>query len=127
MTISAIDPAAFSVDLHDIQWLTLGDSEPPTLSDGKVYNALVPTQNPAIQMNDFTRLGTIGPQLLDEIGIAALGHEADVLAVGLVGNREPHGRRNRPGFLLGNMAKRKAQIVDLVLRRGEQEIALVAR
>ena len=53
-------------------------------------------------------------------------HEADVLAVGLVGDSEPELARDAAHLLLGHVAERKAQEVELRLRGGEEEVALVA-
>ena len=66
-------------------------------------------------------------QPLDHVGVAAGRHEADVLAVVLVGDREAEARaRARASRALVMLAERKAQQVELLARGGEQEIALVA-
>jgi hypothetical protein len=67
-------------------------------------------------------------QLLDHVGVAAGGHEADVLAVGLVGDGEAEARGiSRTSALgMGMPPSGKAQEVELLARGGEQEIALVA-
>ena len=53
-------------------------------------------------------------------------HEADVLAVMLVGDRQSVMARQFTGLRLGAIAERKAQDIELLGRRAEQEIALVA-
>src|SRR5690606_38416474 len=58
--------------------------------------------------------------------IFALGHEADVLAVLLGRDGEAQLLGDGADLRLRQAAQRKAQIVDLLLRGGEEEIALVA-
>ena len=53
-------------------------------------------------------------------------HEADVLAVLLVGDRKAEAARQLARLRLGAIAEREAQQVELRARGGEQEIALVA-
>jgi hypothetical protein len=65
------------------------------------------------------------PDPVDHRGVLALGHEADVLAVGLVGDRQAQLGGDATHLALGHPAQREAQEVQLVARGGEQEIALV--
>ena len=67
-----------------------------------------------------------GLQPGNDVGIFSLRDEADVLAVLLVGDGQPELGGDRAHLRLGQAAQRKAQIVDLLLRGGEQEVALVA-
>ncbi len=67
-----------------------------------------------------------GLQPGDDIGILALRHEADVLAVLLGGDTKAKLLRDVADFRLGHATQREAQIVDLFLRSREQEITLVA-
>src|SRR5438132_916833 len=84
-------------------------------------------EHAAILIDNVARLRRFGLEPCDHIGIAAVGNKADILAVGLVSHSQPKLGSDAPGFAFGQPAKGKAQIVDLRLRRGEQEIALVAR
>ena len=72
--------------------------------------------------------GSIGirPQPADDVGIAPGRHEADVLAVLLVGDVKAEAPRQFARLRLGHVAERKAQIIELLARGREQEIALVA-
>ena len=54
-------------------------------------------------------VGSAGPQPLDHLGIMAGRHEADVLAVMLVGDRKAEATRQLARFRLGAVAERKAQ------------------
>ena len=67
-----------------------------------------------------------GLQPLDHVGVAPGGHEADVLAVLLVGDRKAELVRELAHARLRQAAEREAQQVELRARGGEQEIALVA-
>ena len=87
----------------------------------------VPPHHPAIDMDDLAALVRIRAQLAHDLGIIAIGHEADVLAVRLQRYRQAQFRRNLAHLALGQPAQRKAQIIELRLSRGKQEVALVAR
>ena len=58
--------------------------------------------------------------------VAAGGHEADVLAVGLRRRRQPEVAGELARRVLLQIAKREAQEAELLARGREQEIALVA-
>ena len=88
----------------------------------------MPAEHPALEIDDVARLRGARPELLDHRGIGAARHEADVLAVRLVGDGEPVARRQRPGLgLRREPPEREAQEAELLLRRREQEVALVPR
>ena len=82
-------------------------------------------QHPAVLVHDIARLGGAGAEPFDHAGIAAGGHEADVLAVRLVGHGEAQPLRVRPHALLRHVAKGKAQEFELLWRGGEEEVALI--
>ena len=68
----------------------------------------------------------VRPQPADDIGVAPGRHEADVLAVVLVGHGKTETPRQLAGLRLGHVAERKAQIIELLAGGRKQEIALVA-
>ena len=80
----------------------------------------------SVDVDDVAGLDGVGPQPADDVGIAPGRHETDVLAVLLVGDLEAEAPRQFARLRLGHVAERKAQIVELLARGGEQEIALVA-
>ena len=96
------------------------------LADGEMNDALMPADDLAVEIDDVARLDRVRPQPADDIGIASGRHEADILAVLLVGNRQSEAARQFAGLRLGHVAQRKAQIIELFARGREQEIALVA-
>ncbi len=83
-------------------------------------------EHATVDMNDIAGLARLGLQPPDHVGVAALRHEADVLAVVLVGDVEPEFARGRARLGLGHAAEREAEEIELLARGGEQEIALVA-
>ena len=103
-----------------------GDPEPPPLADGVVDDAVVAAEHRTVHVHDLARPDGARLQLLHDVAVAALGNEADVLAVVLVGDGKTQLARQRARLVLGEVAEREAQEIELVLRRGEKEIALVA-
>ena len=88
--------------------------------------AVVPAEHAPVHVHDLAGLGGAGAQLLHDAGIGAVRHEADVLAIGLVGDREGKARGEPAGLRLGQIAQREAQERELLRGGREQEIALVA-
>ena len=89
-------------------------------------DALMPADDVAVEIDDVAGLDRIRPQPADDVGIAPGRHEADVLAVLLVRDLEAEAPRQFARLRLGHVAERKAQIIELLARGREQEIALVA-
>ena len=84
-------------------------------------------QNRACQINDIARISRTGAQTFNHRCIIAVRHKADILTVGFVSHRQPVFCRQRTRIALaGQMAQRKAQIVQLVRRGGKQKIGLIA-
>jgi hypothetical protein len=102
------------------------DADATTLADRIMDDALMVAHDTAIDMDDLAGLGSAGPQPFDHAYIIAVGHKADVLAIGLGRDLKAEAFGERAGFRFRQMAKREAQIIELLLRRREQEIALVA-
>ena len=83
-------------------------------------------EHAAVEMDDLAGLARRRASGARSRRCSALRHEADVLAVGLVGDREAELAGERAGLALGQLAQREAQQVELLRRRGVEEIALVA-
>ena len=120
------DAAVGGVEPHHVERLAGGDAEPAALADGEIDDAGMAAEHPAVEIDDLARLGRARHQALDQVGIAPGRHETDVLAVGLVGDRQREAAGELAGLRLGEVAERKAQEIDLLAGGGEQEIALVA-
>src|SRR3546814_8228208 len=80
----------------------------------------------AVDMDDLAPIVGLGAQLADQRCIVAIGHKADVLAVGLGRDAQAQVACDFAHHALSKPAQRKAQEIELLLRRREQEIALVA-
>ena len=84
------------------------------------------TQNGAVVIHDLARFRRARAQFFDHLGIVAIGHKTNVLAVGFVRQRQPVFACQFAGLFLGRvMAQREPQIIELFWRGREQEIALV--
>ena len=120
------DAAAGRIELDDIERRAGGDAEPLALADREMNYALMPADGAAFEVNDVAGLDRTGLQPADDIGVAPCRYEADVLAVLLVGDFEAETPRQFARLRLGHVAERKAQVIELLPRGREQEIALVA-
>src|SRR5262249_51922884 len=120
------DPARTGVEPHHVERMAGGDAEAAALADGEMDDAGMPPEHAAVEVDDVAGLGGPGLEPLDHLAVAARRTEADVLAVVLVGNRQAEPARQLAGLGLGLVAERETQEVELLARRGEQEIALVA-
>src|SRR5262249_49670507 len=120
------DAARGCIEPHDIERMAGGDAEPAALADGEMDDAGMPAQQTAVEIDDVAGYGGAGLEPLDHLGVAARRHEADVLAVMLVGNREAEAAGKLARLHLGLVTQRKAQQVELLARGGKEKIALVA-
>ena len=83
-------------------------------------------QHLAVEIDDLAGFGGAGLQPFDNVGVVPGRHEADILAVVLVGDRQPVLPRQFTRLGLGAVAERKAKNVELLARGAEQEVTLVA-
>ena len=90
------------------------DLDAAALTDGEMDHALMFAQHLSVEVHNLTRRGSFGSQPLDQPGIVAVGNEADVLAVGLVRHNQSCLLGELAGFALGQVAERKAEVVELV-------------
>ncbi len=120
------DAPSGRIEMDDIERLAEGDADAAALADGEVDDAVVAAEHAAVDVDDVAGLGGARLELADHVGIAAARHEADVLAVRLLGDREPELARRGARLGLGHRPEREAEIGELGGRRREQEIALVA-
>src|SRR4051812_23950112 len=96
------------VEPHDIKRTAGGDAKPAPLADGVMDDALMAPEHAALEVDDIAGLGGAWPQPLDHLGVAACRHEADILAVVLVGHHQAIATCELARFRLGTFAKRKA-------------------
>ncbi len=86
----------------------------------------MPAEHASLEVDDLARLRRLGPDLLHHRGVIAVRDEADVLAVGLVGDDQAELAGELAHRRLGQVAEREAQVIELVAGGREQEVALVA-
>jgi hypothetical protein len=85
------DAAGVGVELHHVERVGKpADPEAAALADRVVDHAPVLAEDIAVHVHDLAGIRRAGAQLLDHGGIIAVRHEADVLAVGLVGHGSPY-------------------------------------
>src|SRR5262252_2897413 len=120
------NPARRRVETHDIERRTGRDTKPAPLADSETNNAVMAAEHAALEIDNLAGPGGARTQPFDHIGIAAVWHKTDVLAVLFVGNGEPEPASQFARLCLGPIAQREAQQIELCARRREQEIALVA-
>src|SRR5262249_45970284 len=101
------------------------DLQAASLPDREMDDAIMPTQHATIEIDNVARFGCARLETFDHLSIAPRRHKADVLTVVLVGDGEPELARELARFALGPITKRKPQDVELLMRRAEQEIALI--
>ena len=89
-------------------------------------DALMLADDAALEIDDVAWRDRVRLQAADDVGVTPSRHEADVLAVLLVGDFKTEATRQFARLRLGHVAQRKAQEIELFARGGEQEIALVA-
>ncbi len=110
---------------HHIIGVAAGNADAPALADGVALDAPVTAQDAAVHVHKVPRLGAVTGVLPDKPGVGAVGHEADVLAVGLLGVGKARSGGDGPHLLLGVLSQRQAQVAELVLAEGIEHIALV--
>ena len=121
--------AGVRIDTDHVERFGLtADLQAPALADRVMDHAPVLAERlSGFRMDDRARHAAFGAHLLDDLGVIAVGHEADILTVGLgrVAQACRFGQFTHLAF--GQAAKRKAQIGELILGRRIEEIGLVAR
>src|SRR5262249_23734714 len=101
------------------------DTEPAALADGEMDDSGMRAKHGAVEVNNLAGFGGTGLEALDHLGIAAGRHEADVLAVVLVGDRQAKAARQLARLGLALVTQRETQQLQLLPRRRKQEIALI--
>src|SRR6185437_12948319 len=103
------DLAAGGVEPDHVERFAASNPEAAALPDGVAQDAAVAAKHAARKVDDVARRGGSGAKPLDEVGVMARGHEADVLAVGLFRNGEAEFACQRPGLGLAEATEREAQ------------------
>src|ERR1700712_3782501 len=119
------DTAAQGIELDDVERRAGSNAQPLALADGEMNDAPMPADDFAAEIDDIAGLDRAGPEPADDVGIAPGRYEADILAVLLVGDFKLKTPRQVAHLGLAHVAERKAQIIELLARGREQEVALV--
>ena len=120
------------VDAQDVERVvvivvTAADAETFALADGEMDDAVMLAEDAAIDVDDLAGLLGFGANFFDDLRVVAAGDEADVLRVRFVGGEQAKPLGVLARDVLRPAAQRKPQEIQLFLRGGEQEIALVFR
>ena len=83
------DAGPLGIEMHDIERLAGRDADAAPLADRVAQDAFMAAEHAAVDMDDVAGRGGGRLQLGDDVGIFALRHEADVLAVGLSATTSP--------------------------------------
>src|SRR6185437_7381634 len=121
------DATRLRLDPQHVERLGGGDADALALAHREPGYAVMPPEHGAGGVDDVAGLAGLGAQPRDDLGVGTLRHEADVLAIGLLRDRQGEVPGERAGLVLLQPAERKAQEVELVAGRAVEEIALVAR
>src|SRR5258708_32405786 len=101
-----------AADLDDVERRTSGHPESLALADGKIVNATVPADDVAVRGDEVAGSVGQGLALLGEVGIdealvVAAGDKANLLRVGLLGQREAVLTGQFADLGLGHVAERE--------------------
>src|SRR5262249_36505663 len=87
------DTARRRIELPHIERMAGGDAQSLALADGEMRNAVMRAEHLSVEVDDITGVHRIRLQPADDVGVAAGRHEADVLAVVLVGDLQTKAAR----------------------------------
>ena len=104
------------VDLDDINRGADADAKVLALTDGVVRDTLMLSEHLAVDRDEIAG-GHGAAFFLDEGGIVAVGHKADILTVGLVGIDKAVLRRDTAHLVLAQSTERESDIAQLFLRQ----------
>ncbi len=126
------DGAGDRLDVEHEPRLAVGrgpaDLQPLALADGEAVRALVAAQHLAGGVVDDVAavVGRGGAELLLEpAGVVAVGDEADVVGVRLVGDQQPAAPGLEPDVGLGGVAEREQRVRELLLGEHAEHVGLV--
>src|ERR671935_3145279 len=102
------------------------NAEAVSLTRSEVLHAEVLSEDPTGTIDDFAMSSPYAVRL-EKLGDRPSRDEANLHALGLVGIREPASPRDAAHLRLGEVAERKSDERELLLRQAVQEIALVLR
>src|SRR5690606_28744497 len=102
-----------------------GDPDAAPLADRVMHEPLVLAKDLAFLVDDLAGRRHVRPMLGDEVGVGAIADEANLLALGLVRDRQAIGAGKATRLGLRQVAKRELDEIHLLLRQRMEHIALV--
>ena len=113
------------VDVRHIEGAALPDAEPAPLTDRVAGDARVRAEHAALSVDDRARPEHARIPAAQETAIVIVGHEADLLALRLVGRDEAESTRVRADLVLVEIADGEMRRCELRLIERPEEIGLV--
>src|SRR5262249_59632600 len=101
------DASRWRIEPHNVERRAGSNAEPAALADGEMDDSIMAAEHAAVEIDDFARCGGARTQPFDDVGIAAARHKADILAVLLIGDREPEAARQFTRLELGAVTERE--------------------
>src|SRR6266699_1200746 len=127
-TASGVSGAGAAPLVHDTSRATSPRARSPaaSLAYGEAVHAGVPPELAPRLVHDEARTQRLRRRVpLDERGHVPAGHEADLHALGLVGDRQPERGRLGAHLRLGEIADREERVREVGGAEREQEVGLV--
>src|SRR6266513_1605442 len=116
---------ALPVDVDDVERVARGEPEPSPLADRVRGDALVPAEDFSLTVHDRARTEDRGVAPPQEASVVIVRHEADLLALRLVGRNETEPARVGPHLGLGQLADGETRGGELHLREGPEKVRLI--
>src|SRR3546814_2888901 len=116
----------FGFEPDDVERFGLAaDLDSAPLADGEMDQPSMLAELAPCLVDDIARCVRLGPELLHQRRIIAIGDEADVLAVGLGGDPQAQFGRDLAHPRLGQRAERAAKALELTVGGRQTERAMV--
>ena len=119
------DGVRLRVLVEDVERLRSRDPEAAPLADGEVMVAAMAAELAAGAVDDVSLAFQEAAVAAQEVGLALAGEEAEVLALGLAGDREGVAGGDLPHLRLGQLGQREADALEDRRRQRRQHVALV--
>ena len=109
------------VELEHVERNRRRHAEALPLADRITMQAAVPADRPSARIDDVAGGRRVAELAFDECPRVAVGHEADLVTVGLVRDEQSPPRRIGAHVGLRHVADRKQRVGELVLRQREEK------
>ena len=120
-----LDRVRQRIDATDVAWLAQRDPQALALAHREAGRPAMLPHPLAVDVDERPGLRSPAGTLTQRLAVVAAGHEADLLALGLVGGGEPETARDLADLRLGQLAEREPGVLELVLAQAVEEVGLV--